>query len=329
MIKSKVIAEIGVNHNGNILRAKKLIEYASRAYADYAKFQIYKTNNIVTKKALKSNYQKKNKKDSESQFQMLKKYELSFNEHEILYKYCLKKRIKYLASPFDIESYYFLKSLNPEFIKIGSGEITNYFLLKEISNYKGEIVLSTGMSTIKEVSEAYEILKKKNNYVTLLYCCSSYPTNIKDIDFNIMFELRKKFKCDIGFSDHTVGIDIALIAATLGVKYIEKHFTINKKDNGPDHKSSINFFELKNLINKRNQINNLFKSGKKKIFKSEINNRNLSRKSIVAKKTIKRGEVIRYSLLTSKRPANGVSPMKFHKFLGKKSPKKIQIDEKL
>ncbi len=328
MNKSKIIAEIGVNHNGNLLKAKKLIDYSSKARADYAKFQIYKTENLVTKKALKSNYQKKNKYDTESQFQMLKKYEFNFNQHETLFKYCKKKNIKYLASPFDIESYYFLKSLNPEFIKIGSGEITNYFLLKEISKFRGELVLSTGMSNLREIEQAYEVLKKKNNYITLLYCCSSYPTSVKDIDLNIMLKFKKKFNCEVGFSDHTTGIDISVVAATLGVKYIEKHFTLNKKDKGPDHRASINFKELKSLISKRDEINDLFKSGKKKILKSEQDNKNQSRKSIVARINIKKGDIIKYSHLTAKRPSNGISPMKFSDLLGKRAKKNIQIDEK-
>jgi N,N'-diacetyllegionaminate synthase len=329
MIKSKIISEIGVNHNGSVTLAKRLIDYSVKAKADYVKFQIYKTENMVRKNAKKSSYQKSNLKDKETQFEMLKKYELSFSSHEKLFNYAKKNRIDYIASPFDVESYHFLNDLKPKLIKIGSGEITNYFLLKEISKFKGEIVLSTGMSNINEIKEAIKVLKKKNNNLTLLYCCSSYPTKIQDIDLNIMINLKKKFNCEVGLSDHTQGIDVSIAAITVGAKYIEKHFTIDKFSHGPDHKTSIDFNELRTLINKNNLIYRLFKDGKKKVLKSELENRKVARKSLVAKKQITKGKIIRYSDLTSKRPADGKSPMEIKKYIGKKATKNLDIDEKI
>lgn len=329
MIKSKIISEIGVNHNGSISLAKKLIDYSAKAKADFVKFQIYKTENMVKKNAKKSSYQKSNLKDKETQFEMLKKYELSFSSHEKLFNYAKKNKIDYIASPFDVESYHFLNDLKPKLIKIGSGEITNYFLLKEISKFNGEIVLSTGMSNIKEVGEAIKILKKKNNNLSLLYCCSAYPTKIEDIDLNIMLNLKKKFNCHVGLSDHTKGIDVSITAIAIGAKYIEKHFTIDKLSLGPDHKTSIDLNELKALTYKNNLIYKLFKDGKKKVLKSELENRKVARKSLVAKKKIKKGKIIRYSDLTSKRPADGKSPMEIKKYLGKKAAKNFEIDEKI
>ena len=328
-MKTKIISEIGVNHNGSLGLAKKLIDYSAKAKADFVKFQIYKTENLVRKNTKKSLYQKVNSKDKESQFDMLKKYELNFSTHEKLFYYAKKKKINYIASPFDVESYHFLKDLSPKFIKIGSGEITNYFLLQEISKFKGEIVLSTGMSNYREVDEAFKILKKKNNYLTLLYCCSSYPTKLDDIDLNIMINLKKKFGCSVGLSDHTQGLDVSLAAITLGAKYIEKHFTLNKLSRGPDHKTSINFNELKTLISKNDLIYQLFKTGKKNVLKSELENRKVSRKSLVAKKKIKKGKIIRYSDLTSKRPADGKSPMLIKRYLGKKAKKNFKLDENI
>ena len=328
-MKTKIISEIGVNHNGAFSLAKRLIDYSAKAKADFVKFQIYKTENLVRKNTKKSSYQKINSKDRESQFDMLKKYELNFSTHEKLFNYAKKKKINYIASPFDVESYNFLNDLSPKLIKIGSGEITNYFLLKEISKFRGEIVLSTGMSNYKEVEEAIKILKKNNNYITLLYCCSSYPTKINDIDLNIMINLKKKFGCSVGLSDHTQGLDVSLAAITIGAKYIEKHFTLNKFSRGPDHKTSINFNELKLLTSKNNLIYQLFKTGKKKVLKSELENRKVARKSLVARKKIKKGKIIRYSDLTSKRPADGKSPMQVKRYLGKKARKNFKIDEKI
>lgn len=328
-MKTKIISEIGVNHNGSLKLAKKLIDYSVKANSDFVKFQIYKTENMIRKNTKKSSYQKINLRDKESQFEMLKSYELSFSDHERLFKYAKAKKIDYIASPFDIESYQFLKNLKPKLIKIGSGEITNYFLLKEISKFKGEIVLSTGMSNYREVEEAVKVLKKKNNYITLLYCCSSYPTKFEDIDLNIMINLKKKFGCSVGLSDHTQGLDVSIAAITIGAKYVEKHFTLNKFDKGPDHRTSIDFDELKSLTYKNNLINKLFKSGEKKIFKSEVENRKIARKSLVARKKIIKGKIIKLSDLTAKRPADGISPMKIKTYLGQKARKNFDQDEKI
>ncbi len=327
--KTKIIAEIGVNHNGVYEIAKKLINQSAKANVDYAKFQIYKTENLVSKNAKKSDYQRINKSDKETQFKMLKKFELPFETHEMLYRYCLKRKIKYVASPFDVESYHFLKSLKPDFIKIGSGEITNYLLLNEIKKFKGEIVLSTGMSTLTEIREAINVLRNKNNIITLLYCCSSYPTDNADIDLNIMLNLKKHFKCEVGFSDHTEGLHASLSAINHGAKYIEKHFTLSRQFKGPDHRTSIEYKDLIKLVENRDIINNFYKSGKKNVLRSEKINRILSRKSLVAKHYIKKGTIFAFNDFISKRPGTGVSPMLIKKYIGKKAKKNFQRDEKI
>ena len=326
---TKIIAEIGVNHNGNVDTAIRLVKLAKLAGVDYVKFQIFNTELLVTNYAKKSKYQIKNKKDKTNQFKMLKNLELSKNDHKKIHKYCRKLKINYCASPFDLESLKFLLSLKTKIIKIGSGEITNKPLLENLKKYKGLVILSTGMSTINEVERAVKILKKNKNKYHLLYCCSSYPTLNKDIDMNIMILLKKKFKCGVGFSDHTLGNEAAIASTILGSTYVEKHFTINKNSNGPDHAASFDFKDMKKLVVELKKYKSLLKSGKKIILNSEKENRINSRKSLVASRYIKKGEKFTKKNITTKRPGDGISPFDIDKVLKLKAKKNFFYDEKI
>lgn len=326
---TKIIAEIGVNHNGSLKKAIKLTKLAKAAGADYVKFQIYNTDLLVTNYAKKSKYQKKDKNDISNQYQMLKKLELSYEEHKKIYNYCKKINIGYCSSPFDQKSLKFLISLKTDIIKIGSGELTNKLLLEGLKKYKGLVILSTGMSYLKEVQKSVNILKKNKNKFNLLYCCSSYPAPFDEIDMNIMKTLKNKFKCNVGFSDHTISDQAAIIASILEATYIEKHFTENKKSKGPDHKASYNFKEMKKMVLEIHKYKSLLKSGKKVVTKSEIENRINSRKSIVANKFIKKGDFFSNQNITLKRPGDGISPFSYNKLLKLKAKKNFYKDEKI
>ena len=328
MNKVIIIAEAGVNHNGEINKVFKLIDIASKAKVDYIKFQTYVTDELVTKFAKTAKYQFKNSKHT-SQYKMLKKYELSYENHYKIINYCKKKGIKFLSSAFDIKSLYFLKSLKLDFFKVPSGEINNYHYLKILGKFKKKILLSTGASNMKEIITAINILNKygtpKKN-ISVLHCNSSYPTPIKDTNLLAIQYLKKKLNLNVGFSDHTLGIDAALASVVLGAKIIEKHITINKKLNGPDHKSSLDPMDLSRLVKSVRNIELALGSAKKKITKSEKINQKLIRKSIVAKTDINKGEKFTLKNIALKRPGFGKSPMKINKILGKKSSKKIYKD---
>lgn len=326
---TKIIAEVGVNHNGKVKTAIKLAKLAKLAGADFVKFQIFNTELLVTKYAKKSKYQITNIKDKTNQFRMLKNLELSKKQHKQIYNYCKKIKIDYCASPFDLESLKFLISLKTKIIKIGSGEITNKPLLEGLIRYRGLIILSTGMSTIKEIKNAVSILRKNNNKFQLMYCCSSYPAPISEIDMNVMMNLKKKFKCDVGFSDHTLGFESAISSTILGAKFIEKHFTINKKDLGPDHLSSFDFKDMKKLVKEIKKYKSLLKSGKKTITISEKENRVNSRKSLVAYKFIKKGQKFTKNNIIAKRPGDGISPFSIDRVFKLKAKKNFDIDEKI
>ena len=261
-MKTNIIAEIGINHDGKFKKAIKLIDLAKKAGADIVKFQIFEPDQMVTSYADKAAYQKKNIKDKEKQISMLKKYSLSYEEHLKLYNYCNKKKITYSASVFDLKSAKFLVGLKVKLIKIPSGEITNFPLIRYLSKCKNDLVLSTGMSYVKEVKECVNLLLK-NGYskkkLTILYCCSSYPAPAIDIDINIMKELKKKFKLKIGISDHSNFLESTMAAVSNGATIVEKHFTINRSSPGPDHKSSFDFNKFKQMTNSVNLINFLFK----------------------------------------------------------------------
>ena len=324
--KTIIIAEAGVNHNGKMDIAKKLIDVASAAGADYVKFQTFDVDRLILESTQTAEYQKKNLKNNISQFSMLKKYQLSPNNHKSLANYCKKKNIKFLSTAFDEKSLELLNKFNLDFIKIPSGEITNFPLLKIISKLKKKILLSTGMASIKEIEKALKVLKRKKKEITILHCTSDYPAELNDLNLNFLHNL-KKFGYNIGYSDHSASVITPSIAVSLGCKVIEKHFTLSVKMKGPDHKASLEPRELKKMINYVRQTEKMLGENKKKITSSEKKTKLLVRKSLVALKDISKGEKFTYNNLTTKRPGTGISPFKIIDFIGKRSKKNFKKDE--
>lgn len=332
MSKTLIIAEAGVNHNGSIELAKKLVEKAKEAGVDYIKFQTFKASKLVTKAAKQAEYQQKNiGKEGDSQYQMLKKLELSPEEHEILIDYCHQLGIKFFSTAFDFDSIEYLHSLNLGLWKIPSGEVTNYPFLKRIAAYNEPTILSTGMCDMEDVRAAVEALYKnglsKKNLI-LLHCNTEYPTPFEDVNLKAMDALRKEFGVEVGYSDHTKGIEVPIAAVALGATVIEKHFTLDRNMEGPDHKASLEPDELKAMVS---AIRNIEKAvggdGTKHVSESEKKNIAIARKSIVAACDIKAGEVFTEQNLTVKRPGNGVSPMRWEEVLGQKAKKDFNEDE--
>ena len=327
-----IIAEAGVNHNGSISIAKKLIDMAVKAGADAVKFQTFKAENLVTMNAKKANYQKKNDKRNESQFDMLKKLELSPLMHKVLLSYCKKKNILFLSSPFDLQSIDFLNNLGLKIFKIPSGEITNFPYLKKIGRLKKKIILSTGMSNMSEIKKALKVLvksgtKKKN--ITVLHANTEYPTPARDVNLRSMLSIGKKLNVNFGYSDHTLGFEVSVAAVALGAKCIEKHFTLNSNLRGPDHRASLEPKDLIKMIKAIRNIEIALGSRVKRPSKSEIANIKIVRKSLVASRDIKKGEIFTEQNLTAKRPGNGLSPFKITKFLGKRSLKNYKKDQQI
>ena len=330
-MKCKVIAEAGVNHNGKIKLAKKLIDIASNSGADFVKFQSFNVDNLVTKTASKANYQIKNTNNAnETQYSMLKKLELTEDHHKFLISYCKKKNIRFLSTPFDIDSAKLLHDLKLKHFKIPSGEITNFPLLDLISRMNKKIFLSTGMSNLKEIKNAINILINSGSNIkniTVLHCNTSYPTPYEDVNLNAMITIKKKLKVDVGYSDHTLGIEVPVAAVAMGASIIEKHFTISRKLKGPDHKASLEPEELKNMIVSIKNISKALGSYVKKPTKSEKPNINIARKSIVAIQQIRKGETFSKHNIGIKRPGFGLHPKYFNKLIGKKSKKSYRIDQ--
>ena len=320
--KTLIIAEAGVNHNGDLKVAKKLIKAAASSGADIVKFQTFKAANLLLKNAPKANYQKKTTGISENQYNLIKKLELSFDDHYELIKYCKKQKIEFLSSPMDVESIKFLKKIKLKRIKIPSGEIDNYIYLKEISKFRGEIILSTGMSKIKEIESALRVLyaggvdKRK---ITILHCNTEYPTPLNDVNLKAMLEIEKIFRVKVGYSDHTIGTEVAIIAKLLGARVIEKHITLDKKLKGPDHKASLEPNDFKKMVNQIRNVNIILGKKNKDVTRSEKKNIKVARKSLVAKVKINKGDIFTINNLTAKRPGIGLSPMKIIDLLGKKS----------
>lgn len=328
--KVKIIAEAGINHNGSLENAKRLVKIASFVKADFVKFQIFKAKNVVTKGARKSDYQKKTPNDKETQFEMIKKFEFSYRNFKILKKECKKNKIKFLCSPFDVESAKFLKKLGEKIIKIPSGEITNYPLLKIIGKMKISIILSTGMSNYKEIAQAIKILMKygtKKKKITLLHCNTSYPTPPSDANLHAIQKIKKKFNISTGYSDHTLGIEMPIAAVCLGATIIEKHLTLSNNMIGPDHKSSLNPKKFALMVDCIRNVEKGLIPLKKDIQKSEKENLKIVRKSIVANKKIQKGAFFSELNITTKRPGTGISPMNWEKILGKKAKKNYEIDD--
>jgi N,N'-diacetyllegionaminate synthase len=322
-----IIAESGVNHNGNINIAKKLIDTAVEAGADAVKFQTFKAENLVTKDAPKAEYQKETTGNG-NQFEMLKKLELSFEDHIILKKYCDEKKIMFLSTPFDFESVDLLEKINMPIYKISSGDLTNSPLLKYIAKLNKPMIVSTGMANLGEVESAVNAIKETGNgKISLLHCTSNYPTDYVDVNLNAMLTMKSAFMLPIGYSDHTIGIEVPITAVAIGAKIIEKHFTLDKNLEGPDHKASLNPEEFKQMISGIRNIEKAFGNGIKKCNSSEENTRRVARKSIVAKVDIRKGEIISYENITFKRPANGLSPIFIDEIIGKAAICDIYEDE--
>jgi N,N'-diacetyllegionaminate synthase len=328
--KTFIIAEAGVNHNGDINMAYKLIDAAIDAGADAVKFQTFKTEHVVTKFAKKAEYQILSTGEDESQFQMIKKLELSFDDFHKLKSYCDSKGIAFLSTPFDIESARFLYNLGLDIFKIGSGEITNYLLLREIGSYKKTVILSTGMAKLGEIEDAIDVLIQfgtKRENIIVLHCNTEYPTPFEDVNLRAMLTVKEAFKIRVGYSDHTPGIEIPIAAVALGAEVIEKHFTLDRNLPGPDHKASLEPAEFKLMVELIRHVEAALGDGIKKPSKSEIKNIHIARKSIVAARQIKMGEVFTEENLTVKRPGTGISPMRWNEVIGKVAKRDFSEDE--
>ena len=325
-----IIAEAGVNHNGSIDLAKKLIDEASRSGADAVKFQTFKAKNLVSKDAQKADYQKETTDKEETHFDMIKKLELDIDDHKELISYCHSKNIMFLSSPFDQDSIKLLKDLGLGIFKIPSGEITNLPFLRDIGKLDKKVILSTGMADIAEIGDALDILiemgTKKEN-ITVLHANTMYPTPMEDVNLRAMTTIGNTFDIDYGYSDHTLGIEVDIAAVAMGASCIEKHFTLDKDMEGPDHKASLEPDELKAMVKAIRNIEIALGSSIKKPSKSELPNIKAARKSIVAKTKIQQGDILSDNNLSIKRPGNGISPMRLDELVGTKAAKDYIEDE--
>lgn len=325
-MKTIIIAEAGVNHNGDMSIAKKLIDEAKEAGADYVKFQT--AVDCTSKYAPKAEYQKRETGADESQLQMALKLRLKLEQHRELYEYCKTKEISYLSTAFDIESVHFLDSLDLPFWKIPSGEITNLPYLIEIAKTRKPVIMSTGMAELNEIEEAMRILRLNGTSdITLLQCHTDYPTSMENVNLRVMETLKNKFNVPVGLSDHSVGIEVPIAAVALGASVIEKHFTLDRKMKGPDHKASIEPDELKKMVKAIRNIEIAMGDGIKKCSDIERPNIIVARKSIVAKRNIKKGEILTEENITTKRPGNGISAMKWYDVLGSEAVRDFGEDE--
>ena len=329
MSKTIIIAEAGVNHNGDISIAKGLIDAAADAGVDYVKFQTFKTENLVSLNAPTAEYQKSATNES-SQCAMLKRLELSEEQHLILIDYCKQKGIKFLSTAFDLDSIDLLAKFNLDFWKIPSGEITNYPYLAKIAHTGQPIVMSTGMCDNQDIENALNVLyangASKEN-ITLLHCNTQYPTPFEDVNLKAMLNIGNTFGVSVGYSDHTQGIEVPIAAVALGAKVIEKHFTLDCNMEGPDHKASLEPHELKAMVSAIRNIEKALGNGEKCASSSETPNKAIARKSIVAKRQITKGELLTEENITVKRPGNGISPMSWNDVIGTKAIHNFNPDE--
>ncbi len=322
-----IIAEAGVNHNGSFELACRLVDAAKEAGADCIKFQTFKAEKLVSKDAGKAAYQQE-MTGGGSQQDMLRKLELSFDEFLRLKEYCEKKEIRFLSTPFDFESIRFLESLDMPFWKIPSGEVTNLPYLVALAKTGKPVILSTGMCTMKEIEAAIQVLKENGTEdIRLLHCNTEYPTPFEDVNLNAMKTMREAFGCEVGYSDHTRGIEVPIAAAALGATVIEKHFTLDRTMEGPDHKASLEPDELAAMVQGIRHIEKALGSGIKEPSPSEKKNIAVARKSIVASRPIRQGEVFSEENLAVKRPGTGISPMKWNDVLGNRAKRDFEEDE--
>ena len=324
-----IIAEAGVNHNGDIKLAKQLVDIAVNAGVDAVKFQTWKTELLVTEEAQQADYQKENTNIEESQYAMLKKLELSYDSFIHIKKYCDSRNIMFLSTPDEEESADFLNELQNIF-KVGSGELTNIPFLKHIARFKKKIILSTGMATIGEIENALNTLINEGinrNSITLLHVTTQYPTPMSEVNLKAMTTIRDTFKLDVGYSDHTMGIEVPIAAVAMGASIIEKHFTISRKMDGPDHKASLEPDELKQMVDSIRNIEKALGNGIKEPQQSEIENKLIVRKSIVAKKSISKGELFSEDNLKTMRVGEGLSASLWNEILGLESNSDYKINQ--
>lgn len=329
-MKTLIIAEAGVNHNGNIDMARQLIDVAAEAGADLVKFQTFTASRLVTHSAKKADYQNKTTDSSESQYEMLKRLELTAEMHHELIAHCSRRNIGFLSTGFDIESIDFLNSLNLDIFKIPSGEITNLPYLRHIARLNKKVILSTGMSTMGEIEEAISVLEESGtprSSITILHCTTEYPTPMDEVNLCAMKSIHEALKVKIGYSDHTPGIEVAIAAVAIGATVIEKHFTLSRELPGPDHMASLEPEELKSMISAIRNIELALGDGIKKTTKCELRNKSIVRKSLVASKPIKTGDIFTVQNLSTKRPGSGISPMQMDNIIGRKAPRDFDIDE--
>ena len=325
-----IIAEAGVNHNGSLELAKKMARVAKDCGADVVKYQTAVPEMVISKFAQKAEYQKQTTGDGESQLEMVRRLHFSFDAHRELKEYCDSIGIQYLSAPFDIPSVEFLGTLNLPFVKVPSGEITNLPYLEAIGRLKIPVILSTGMSTLDEIENALDILENNGaTGVTILHCNTEYPTPYEDANLSAMLELADQFGLPVGLSDHTRGWECDVAAAAFGASIIEKHFTLDRTMEGPDHKASLEPDELRAMVTAVRNIEKAMGDGEKKVTRSEAKNKAIARKSIVAARPIKAGEVFTADNLTTKRPGDGVSPMRWYEVLGTKAIRDFEEDEKI
>ena len=337
MNKVLIIAEAGVNHNGSIEIAKQLIDKAVEAGVDIIKFQTFKSEKLVSKAAKQAEYQQRNiGKGDEGQLAMLKKLELSVDDHYELISYCKARNIRFWSTAFDMDSVEFLHSLNMGLWKIPSGEITNFPYIRKIASFGEPIILSTGMCELSDIEAALNVIKQYSPTangqqltadVTVLHCNTEYPTPFEDVNLRAMLEIGNKFGVKIGYSDHTRGIEVPIAAVALGATVIEKHFTLDRNMEGPDHKASLEPDELKAMVSAIRNIEKALGTGHKEVSASERKNIEIARKSIVAACPIKKGEVLTEDNLTVKRPGNGINPMRWNEVVGTKAVKDYQEED--
>ena len=333
-MKSRVIiiAEAGINHNGSLILAYKLIDAAKESGADAVKFQSFKTDSLVSKSAAKAEYQTRTTDSDETQYDMIKKLELPPRDHQSLISYCRKKEIQFLSSPFDLESIDMLVELGLDTFKIPSGEITNLPYLRKIGYLKKNVILSTGMADLNEVSDALNVLTDngtEKEKITVLHCNTEYPTPFEDVNLNAMLTIKTEFNVKVGYSDHTTGIEIPIAAVALGAEIIEKHFTLDKTMEGPDHKASLEPDELKQMVDAIRNIEKAMGDGIKKPSPSEMKNKSIARKSIHTKVYIKKNDSILENNLIMKRPGDGISPMRLEEVIGKRAKTNMPLDHKI
>ena len=330
-MKTIIIAEAGVNHNGDIDLAKKLVVEAAAAGADMVKFQTFLANKIVSSRAPKAEYQKRTTDSGESQFEMIQKLELSRESHEVLIEECRRQGIGFFSTAFDSESFDMLLDLGcVDLIKIPSGEITNLPLLRYMTRLGKPVLLSTGMANLGEVEAAIKVIEAAGtprHLITILHCTTEYPTPMEDVNLRAMVSMKQAFGVEVGYSDHTPGIEVAIAATALGATVIEKHFTLDRNLPGPDHKASLELHELKAMVNAIRNIEVALGDGIKQASRSELKNRPIARKSIVARREINAGELFSEDNLATKRPETGISPMFWDEIIGKIARRNFAVDE--